>query len=149
MIARLRAEVPGIVLRTTMITGFPGETEEEFAESLEFLRRCGFAKVHVFPYSRRPGTPADRLPGQISRQEKERRSAEAIRVAQTLADACCTAMIGSVQPVLFEQPEEGMFAGHAPNYVKVYAPGEGLKNALRQVRIEGLFGEGVCGTIIE
>ena len=145
----LREYFPGCALTTDLIVGFPGETEEEFAESLEFLRRCGFAKVHVFPYSRRPGTPADRLPGQISRQEKERRSAEAIRVAEELADACRAAMIGSIQPVLFEQPEEGMFAGHAPNYVKVYAPGEGLKNELRPVRIEAVFAEGVRGTIVE
>ena len=148
-VSMLREYFPGCALTTDLIVGFPGETEAEFAESLDFLRRCGFARVHVFPYSRRPGTPADRLPGQLTRQVKERRSAEAIRVERELADAYCAGMIGSVQEVLFEQPEEGMFAGHAPNYVKVYAPGEGLKNELRRVRVEAVFAEGVRGTIVE
>ena len=145
----LRAYFPGCAITTDLIVGFPGESEAEFAESLDFLRRCAFSKVHVFPYSRRPGTPADRLPGQLSRQEKERRSAEAIAAAQELAQACCAAMTGSVQEVLFEQPERCLFAGHAPNYVKVYAPGEGLKNEIRPVRIEAVFEDGVRGTILE
>ena len=148
-VSLLREYFPGCAITTDLIVGFPGETEEEFAESLDFLRRCGFAKVHVFPYSRRPGTPADRLPGQLSRQEKERRSAEAIRVEQELAAAYRAAMVGSIQQVLFEQPEEGLFAGHAPNYVKIYAPGEDLKNELRPVRIEAVYAEGVRGTIAE
>ena len=148
-VALLREYFPGCGLTTDLIVGFPGESEAEFAESLDFLRRCAFSKVHVFPYSRRPGTPADRLPGQISRQEKERRSAEAIRVAQELADEYCAAMTGSVQQVLFEQPERCLFAGHAPNYVKVYAPGEGLHNAVLPVRIEAVFEDGVRGTVVE
>ena len=148
-VSLLRDSFPGCAITTDLIVGFPGETEAEFQDSLDFLRRCGFAKVHVFPYSRRPGTPADRLPGQISRQEKERRSAEAIRIEQELAAAYRAAMVGSVQQVLFEQPEEGLFAGHAPNYVKVYTPGDDLKNELRPVRIEAVFAEGVRGTIVE
>ena len=145
----LRAYFPGCGLTTDLIVGFPGESEAEFAESLDFLRRCAFSKVHVFPYSRRPGTPADRLQGQLSRQEKEQRSAGAIAVAEELAAAYRGSLIGTVQEVLFEQPERCLFAGHAPNYVKVYAPGEGLHNAVRPVRIEAVFEDGVRGTVVE
>lgn len=145
----LRAYFPGCAVTTDLIVGFPGESEEEFEESLRFVERCGLAQVHVFPYSRRPGTPADRLPGQILRQEKERRSQAAIERFDRLANAYREAMVGTVQDVLFEQPEEGLFTGHAGNYVKVYAPGEGLHNALRRVRIEAVFSEGVRGTLLD
>ena len=143
----LREYFPGCAITTDLIVGFPGETEAEFAESLAFLEKCGFAQVHVFPYSRRPGTPADRLPGQISRAEKERRSAAAIGTAAALAKAYREAMAGRVVPVLFEQPEGAYFTGHAPNYVKVYAPGEGLHNEIRPVRIEAVFADGVRGSL--
>ena len=144
-VALLREFFPGCAITTDLIVGFPGETETEFAESLAFLEKCAFARVHVFPYSRRPGTPADRLPGQISRGEKARRSAAAIETATRLADAYRQAMVGSVAPVLFEQMEKGLFAGHAPNYVKVYVRGEDLHNEIRPVRIESVFADGVLG----
>ncbi len=101
----LREYFPGCAVTTDLIVGFPGETEAEFAETLAFMERCGFAQVHVFPYSRRPGTPADRLPGQIPRAEKARRSAVAIETASRLAQAYRRAMAGSLVPVLFEPPE--------------------------------------------
>lgn len=145
----LREFFPGCAVTTDLIVGFPGESEEEFEESLRFVERCGLAQVHVFPYSRRPGTPADRLPGQLLRQEKERRSQCAIERFDALSKAYREAMVGTVQEVLFEQPEEGLFAGHAMNYVKVYAPGEDLHNQVRSVRIEAVFAEGVRGRIVE
>ena len=143
----LREYFPGCAVTTDLIVGFPGETEEEFAESMAFLKKCAFAQVHVFPYSRRPGTPADRLPGQILRREKARRSAIAIETAAGLANTYRQAMVGSIQPVLFEQPEQELFTGHAPNYVKVYVSGENLHNEVRQVRIESLYADGVKGRL--
>ena len=143
----LREYFPGCAVTTDLIVGFPGETEAEFAESLAFMETCGFAQVHVFPYSRRPGTPADRLPGQIPRAEKARRSAVAIETAARLANAYRRAMIGSVVPVLFEQPEGAHFTGHAPNYVKVYASGTDLHNQIRPVRIQAVYADGVLGRL--
>ncbi len=143
----LRRYFPNCAITTDLIVGFPGESEAEFAESLAFIKKCALSQVHVFPYSRRPGTPADRLPGQLSRQEKERRSAKAIEVAAELAQEYRRSLVGTVQEVLFEQMEEGYFAGHAKNYVKVYASGIGLHNEVRQVRIEAVFSEGVQGVI--
>ena len=133
---------------TDMIVGFPGETEEEFAESLAFARTCGLAMVHVFPYSRRAGTPAASMPGQLSRAEKADRSARAVAVAAELHREFLTAMCGTEQDVLFEQVEDGWFTGHAPNGMKVYARGEDLHNTVRRVRIEGLQEEGLRGEIL-
>jgi threonylcarbamoyladenosine tRNA methylthiotransferase MtaB len=131
-----------------MIVAFPGETEEEFAQSLAFIRQCGFADMHIFPYSRRPGTPADKMSGQHQNDTKENRSRAAITVAEEMSRAYRENLIGSEQEVLFEEVEDGLFAGHAPNYVKIYAQGEDLHNQVRKVRITALHKEGLLGTIV-
>ena len=138
---------PGCAITTDLIVAFPGETEEEFAESLDFMRKCGFAMVHVFPYSRREGTPAAKMPDQHPNAVKEARSAAAAQVAAELETEYYEAMMGKLYDVLFEQVEHGLFTGHAPNYVKVYAKGEGLQNMIKQVKITGLFRDGVLGEI--
>ena len=143
----LREAFPGCALTTDMIVAFPGETEEEFRESLRFIRKCGFADMHIFPYSRRPGTPADKMPGQHGNAVKERRSREAMAAAEEMSRAYRESLIGTVQQVLFEEPEGEFYTGHAPNYVKVYAPGRDLHNRLLPVTVTGLYGDGVEGEI--
>ncbi|MBQ3147431.1 MAG: tRNA (N(6)-L-threonylcarbamoyladenosine(37)-C(2))-methylthiotransferase MtaB [Oscillospiraceae bacterium] len=143
----LRAFFPGCAVTTDMIVAFPGETEEEFRESLQFIQKCAFADMHIFPYSRRPGTPADKMPGQLGNAVKESRSRDAIAVAEEMSKAYRNALAGTLQEVLFEEPEDGFFTGHAPNYVKVYAKGEDLHNTIRNVRITSLFRDGVRGEI--
>ena len=143
----LKRAFPGCAVTTDMIVGFPGETEEEFLQSLEFIRRCGFAHMHIFPYSRREGTPAAAMPEQVPKAVKEERARRAAAVAKELREAFDTAMLGTVQGVLFEQIEDGLFTGHAPNGVKVYAAGEDLHNRLLRVRIEGLREDGVFGAL--
>ena len=145
----LRKYFPGCALTTDMIVAFPGETEEEFNTSLDFIRRCAFAEMHIFPYSRRPGTPADKMPGQHPNAVKEERSHRAIAVAEEMTAAYREAMIGTTAEVLFEEPIEGFFTGHAPNYVRVYAKGENLHNELRTVRITAAYRDGVLGEIVE
>ena len=103
--------------------------------------------MHIFPYSRRPGTPADKMPGQHGNAVKEARSRAAIAVAEEMSHAYREALVGSVQSVLFESVEDGLFTGHAPNYVKVYAAGENLHNEIRDVRIKSVFQDGVLGEI--
>lgn len=144
----LRRFFPGCALTTDMIVAFPGETEEEFRQSLDFIRKCGFAAMHIFPYSRRPGTPAADFPGQLGNAVKERRSREAMEVAAAMEEEYRTALLGSVQEVLFEEREGDNYTGHAPNYVKVYAPGENLHNELRKVRIREVYQDGVLGDIL-
>ena len=144
----LKAAFPGCAVTTDMIVAFPGETEAEYAESLAFIRRCGFADMHIFPYSRRPGTPADKMPGQLNNAVKEERSRGAIAVARQMSEAYRQAMVGSTQQVLFEEPEDGFFTGHTPNYVKVYVRGSKLHNQFGQVRITELFRDGVMGILL-
>ena len=144
----LRQWFPGCAVTTDLIVGFPGETEAELEDSLAFARECGFAAMHVFPYSRRPGTPADAMPDQVPKAVKAERAARASSVAEELRRQYDTALIGSVQEVLFEQTEDGFFTGHAKNYVKVYARGDGLHNVVKQVRITALRNDGIEGELL-
>ena len=146
-VALLNRYFPGCAVTTDMIVAFPGETEEEYGQSLEFIRKCGFADMHIFPYSRRPGTPADRMSGQHDNETKERRSRGAIAVAEEMSRNYRQALVGSVQEVLFEEEENGFFVGHAPNYVKVYAKGEDLHNCCLPVRITQIHLDGLLGEI--
>ena len=147
-VALLKEHFPGCAVTTDMIVAFPGETEEEFAESLAFIQKCAFADMHIFPYSRRPGTPADKMPGQHNNATKEARSRAAIAVADQMSRAYREALIGTTQSVLFEEQEGDLCTGHAPNYVKVYAKGENLHNQIRSVTITALYQDGVVGEIL-
>ena len=138
---------PGCAVTTDMIVAFPAETEEEFRESLDFIRKCGFADMHIFPYSRRPGTPADKMPGQLGNDIKETRSRAAIAVADEMSRAYREKLIGTVHPVLFEEPEGEYYTGHAPNYVKCYVAGENLHNQVRDVQITQVWKDGVMGVL--
>ena len=143
----LREFFPGVAITTDLITGFPGETEEEFQKTLDFIRRCEFAQIHVFPYSVRPGTRAAAME-QLPKSVKEERAARAGEVAARLHEQYLQSCVGQVYPVLFEQPgQEGEFTGHAPNYMEVTAPGEDLHNCLRPVRITGVKGTILKGEI--
>ncbi len=135
---------------TDLITGFPGETEEEFRETLDFIQTCGFARMHIFPYSERPGTPAaemEQLP-KVLRAERARIAAEA---AAAMRRAYLEECVGRTEEVLFEQPagEEGLFLGHAPNYAEVRAPGTELHNQIRPVKITRTDGETLFGDLEE
>ena len=144
----LKAHFDNCAVTTDMIVAFPGETEEEFEQSLEFIRKCAFADMHIFPYSRRPGTPADKMPGQHNNETKEARSRAAIAVAEEMSRAYREALIGSVHKVLFEERDGEFFTGHAPNYTKVYATGENLHNEIRNVEITEVYRDGVLGRIL-
>lgn len=139
----LRKFFPECAVTTDMIVAFPGETEEEFAESLAFIRKCAFADMHIFPYSRRPGTPADKMPGQHNNATKETRSRAAIALAEEMSRAYREGFIGRTLEVLFEEREGEFYTGHAPNYIKVYARGENLHNEIRTVTVREVYRDGV------
>ena len=144
----LKEKFPGCAVTTDMIVAFPGETEAEFAESLAFIEKCGFADMHIFPYSRRPGTPADKMPGQLQNAVKEERSRRAIEVAEGMKKAYAAAHLGKTLEVLFEQAENDWFTGYTANYLKVYVNQKDLHNQLRSVRITGLFQDGLLGELV-
>ena len=137
----------GCAVTTDMIVAFPGETEEEFQASLDFIRRCAFADMHIFPYSRRPGTPADKMPGQHNNATQEARSRAAIAVAEEMSRTYRENLIGTKLEVLFEETDGAYFTGHAPNYVKVYAEGENLHNEIREVTVLGIYKDGVLAAL--
>ena len=144
----LREYFPNCAITTDLIVGFPQETEEEFAATLDFLKTAGFAAMHIFPYSRRKGTPAAEMSGQIPLAEKERRAARAGAVEKELREAYQAQFVGKCLPVLFEQQDEqGLWTGHAPNYVLVAAAGEDMRNQIFNVEITEVTGRGLQGII--
>ena len=132
---------------TDLITGFPGETEEEFAQTLAFIEKCGFAAMHIFPYSVRPGTKAAAMPDQCTAAVKERRAARAAETAERMKQAYLRGCVGQTYPVLFEQEKGGLYVGHAPNYCQVGVRGEDLHNAVRNVKIGAVDGDMLIGEL--
>ena len=145
----LRAHFDRPALTTDLIVGFPGETEEEFQETLAFLQRCAFAQMHIFPYSRRQGTPAASMPGQLSNAEKASRAHRGAELAQAMERSWLTGWIGQTVPVLFEEEKDGFWRGHTPQYIEVRVKGEHLHNQLRPVTITAAGDSLAYGTVKE
>lgn len=135
-------------ITTDMITGFPEETEEEFAKSLVFIERCGFADMHIFPYSIRPGTKAAEM-RQVDMPIREERAARAAAVAKKMKEAYLERCVGKTFPVLFERDRAHGCAGHAPNYMEVIAAQTGLHNTVRNVKITAVDGDSLRGEVEE
>ena len=131
---------------TDLICGFPGETEEEFAATLVFIEKCGFAAMHIFPYSIRPGTRAAAME-QVSAAVKEQRAARAAQTAETMRQAYLRGCVGQTYPVLFEQEKDGYYTGHAPNYCEVGVRAEDLHNKVLNVKITGIDGDMLTGEL--
>ena len=145
----LNAHFDRPAVTTDMIVGFPGETEEEFSKSLEFIRRCAFARMHIFPYSIRPGTPAAEME-QVPSAVKEDRARRAANLADELHRAYLSGCVGQVYPVLYEQLRCGRFLGHAPNYMEVLTRGDKtLHNRVVKTRITGVEGSALLGELEE
>ena len=144
---RLRSYFPGCALTTDLITGFPGETDADQAETLRFIERCAFADMHIFPYSRRPGTPADKLPEQCPNALKARRAHEAQAVAAKMHRAFLEQSVGETLPVLFETSEGGSL-GHSDTYQLVKVAERDLRGEVRNVRITGVESDRLIGELI-
>ena len=146
--ATLRKYMPDCAITTDIIAGFPGETDEEFTETLAFVEKVGFARIHAFPYSRRKGTVADRMDGQVDENIKHVRTNQLIDLGNKLEEKFVQELEGSVQSVLFEaKAGEGLAEGYTGQYVRVRAaaqPGE-----IHSVRIIGAEGTLAYGEIID
>ena len=143
----LRKFFPGCALTGDLITGFPGETEADQAETLAFLEKCAFADLHIFPYSRRPGTPADKMPGQCTRAVKERRAHEAQAVVEKLRRSYREGCVGQTLPVLFETEDDGFCTGHSDSYMPVTVAGTKLRGEVRDVTITAAAEDGLTGIL--
>ncbi len=144
----LRKYFPDCGLTCDIIVGFPGETEEHQKETLAFLRKVGFSDAHIFPYSRRPGTPADKMDGQLDRAAKAKRSKQAAAVAEETRRAYLESAVGKTLPVLFETEENGLWQGHSDTYVLVRAEGEELRGKVKLVEITGVSDQVLEGKTI-
>ena len=144
--ARLVDAVPEISIGTELIVGFPGETDENFSETLDFISKQPFSKIHVFPYSARPGTPAASMPNQIPPPLKKSRAADALTISRLKAKIFSERLIGRTVEIIAETSERGIVDGLTKNYVRVYVPDDGIElGAVVTVRVEKIFRDGVFG----
>ena len=146
--AKLRRYFPGCALTADLITGFPGETEADHAATLDFIRSVGFAAMHIFPYSPRPGTPAAEMEDQLPRAAKEARARQAKAAAREMQRTYLENQIGRMLPVLFETEADGAWQGHSGNYCLVCAEGQSLHGIMRNVKILSLRGQKLMGIIV-
>lgn len=146
--ARLRKYMPDCAVTTDVICGFPGETDAEFAQTLSFVERAGLARIHAFPYSRRAGTVADRMPDQVDEGVKHMRTNELIQLGNKLEENFVKGLVGSVQSVLFEtEAGEGLAEGYTGQYVRVRA--KARPGSIHAVRITAAEGTLAHGEIVE
>ncbi len=144
---RIRKAWPNAAFTTDVIVGFPGETEEEFEETMRFSREIGFARMHVFPFSPRETTPAAEMPDQIPEQVKADRVRRLIALGDELARAYHEKQIGKTVPVLLEESVEGGAVGYTPEYVHVRVP-QGAAGEVVNVRLAAIEGDGMLGEAI-
>ena len=144
----LRRYFPDCGMTCDVIVGFPGETEQHQLETLEFLKKAEFSDAHIFPYSRRPGTPADKMEGQVDRATKAKRSKQARAVVSETRKRFLESMVGKTLPVLFETREGGLWKGHSDNYLEVAASGEDLRGTVHNVLINAVSDEILVGNVI-
>ena len=145
----LRKHFPNCGITTDLITGFPGETEEEFDETLKFIQKCEFSAMHVFPYSIRPGTPAAKMENQLDKRTKKERSAKAASIAENMSVNFANTQIGKTLSVLFETESDGISRGHSENYLEVEVSETDLHGKVLDVRITDTKSCILCGEIIK
>ncbi len=146
-VAHLREFFPSPALTTDLIVGFPGETDEEFAQTLAFLEACQLSSMHIFPYSIRPGTPAATMKPQVPGPIKDARAKATAALATEMEHTYLDSWIGQTLPVLFETQQGELWRGHAPQYFQVEADGEDLSNQIRHVLITHRQGTCLMGTL--
>ncbi len=149
-VSLLRKHFDSPAITTDMIVGFPGETEEEFFDTLNFIEKCRFSSMHIFPYSRRAGTKADKMPDQITKTEKTARAKRASEIANKMEHDYLMSCIGKTESVLLEEMHNGYWTGHAKNSVRVYLrSNENLQNKIVDVKISSTLYDGLLGEIIK
>jgi threonylcarbamoyladenosine tRNA methylthiotransferase MtaB len=150
LIRRVRKEIPGVALTTDLIVGFPGETEEQFEETLDTLRELQFSQVHVFPYSRREGTPAASYPDQISREVKKDRVHRVEVLQREINQRYRSLFVGKTVRVLAENIRNGMYEGLSDEYIRVFLKGDGIQRRhVYDVHVDGLTEDGLIGTVLK
>lgn len=152
LLADIKTRVPDIAITTDVIAGFPGETETDFETTCKFAESCGFSKMHIFPFSARKGTPAEKFAGAVTEAVKKERADILGKIDETMHKAFLQAMVGQTAKVLFEQPAgEDYFEGLTGNYQRVFVKsgGRNLSGEILPVKITAFDGEKLLGEIIK
>ena len=144
----LRQLFPDCGITADLITGFPGETDEEFERTLSFIKSVGFSDMHVFPFSPRKGTPAAQMPGQIKKDVRRERARIVIEAAADMTQGFFKRQIGKTVWVLFERERYGYWVGHSGNYLEVTAEKGGGKNDLLPVKLTKIIDGKLWGEIL-
>jgi len=131
-----------------LIVGFPGETDEEFNQTLEFMKRAQLSEMHIFSYSQRPGTKAADMPNQIDKDTKKERSQIAKKTAKEMSKNFRQSQVGKTVDVLFEQEKDGFMIGHSSNYLEVKIKEKTERNTIKKVIITSTKNESLLGEII-
>ncbi|MBQ7759879.1 MAG: tRNA (N(6)-L-threonylcarbamoyladenosine(37)-C(2))-methylthiotransferase MtaB [Acidaminococcaceae bacterium] len=149
LLRNIREQLPDITITTDVIVGFPGESEEDFAETMRFAERCGFAKMHIFPFSKRKGTPAAKMPEQIIEAVKEQRAAALGELDEKMFHACLEQAVGTESEVLFEQPvDDEHIEGLIGNYQRVIVKAPvSLCGEIARVKIVGVQDDFLLGEL--
>jgi threonylcarbamoyladenosine tRNA methylthiotransferase MtaB len=156
LVAAARERIAGLTVTTDVIVGFPGETEDDFEQTMAFARRVAFAHLHIFPYSARQGTAASRFSGQVPEPERKRRARRLAELDAEMGLAVRESFIGQMRAVLWESLVEDnghgpVWSGLTDNYLRVQAgaaSGADLRNTVSQVQLTGVIGEHLTGTIL-
>lgn len=149
LVTRIRSTFDNVSITTDVMVGFAGETEYEFNESVDFVKKVGFARAHIFAYSRRPGTAADKLPCQVTNSEKQRRAKIMADAAQTSENEFLSNQVGSIAPVLFETGKDGNQEGYTPNYTRVCVKTDAdLRGQILDVYITGACDDYCIGELL-
>ena len=152
LLADIKNRVPDIAITTDVIVGFPGETEADFETTCKFAESCGFSKMHIFPFSARKGTPAEKFAGAVTETVKKERADILGKIDETMHKAFLQDMVGQTAEVLFEQPAgEDYFEGLTGNYQRVFVKsgGRNLGGEILPVKITAFDGEKLLGEIIK
>ncbi len=148
LIADLRKRIPDLALTTDLIVGFPGETEENFKETLATLEELKFSAIHIFPYSQRTGTPAATYPNQVLPEIKKERVHRVQALEKKLSEAYRRRFLGKSVRVLPEEEKHGCFEGLSDEYIRVYLKGEGIERGkIYSVKINSLTEDGLSGIV--
>ncbi|SFT81041.1 threonylcarbamoyladenosine tRNA methylthiotransferase MtaB [Selenomonas sp. GACV-9] len=148
LIEHVEREVPGVAVSTDIIVGFPGETEEQFQQGLAFVDKMNFSRMHVFPYSRRSGTPAAERKDQIPEPVKKERAQRMQKLAAHKTEMFHEMFLGKTMRVLFETNTDGITDGLTDNYIRVYTEDEVVCGELYEVQLERLYRDGVWGKVV-
>jgi threonylcarbamoyladenosine tRNA methylthiotransferase MtaB len=144
----IRSRLPDVAITTDIITGFPGETDEEYQASFEMCREMGFARIHVFPYSRRPGTAAATMPAQVPDSVKTQRNRNLGILSRECAESYRHGFTGRTLDVLWETQSGGIWSGYTGNYIRIYTRSKSdLANKIDRVTLQELYKDGMWGKI--